>query len=204
MSQPKRPKWSLKSTFLYLCAAVLLVVPLIVFLFDGSIWARLELATTVLAVGLFLFLSHVLYHGLRFEGDRRFSLIRRRANSADFTSYFACDSFVGLFSTLGEVGGLAGLLIGFLLDVIVSLLLSLLVAALFWLGTNVLIVSISALLLPLYLIFRRFLMYVVWYGRSSRGRLGKSFFAAACYTAASTLWLYAVLFFGHFLAKAAT
>lgn len=198
MRLPKapRPRWSLKTSFAAASVILLLVVALVFFWIETSIWHRLELLVGSLALFVFVFLWAVLYQGVRYDKKERFHLrwlgTERFGDLVD--SVGSGMDTQGVLTAAGAEEGPVGFLLGLILDIVLSLLLVFLVAGLLWLGVNIAIASVAAVALPLFLIFSRSLRFVVARGRSCRGDLLRSMRAAGAYAAMSAVWFYTVLF----------
>jgi hypothetical protein len=176
------------------------VVPL-VFLVETSIWHQLELMIGILAFFIFLFLWAVLYQGVRYDKKKRFHFqwVRTEHLEEFVDSVGHGVDTQGVFTSAGAEEGPLGCVLGLILDIVFSFLLVLLVAALLWVGVNVVIASIAAVALPLFFIFSRSLRFVVARGRSCRSDVRRSLIYAATCAFLSTVWLYAILLLGRLL-----
>lgn len=199
-SQIPRPKWSLKTSFAG-ATGILLLVVLLVFLVETSIWHLLELMIGVLAFLVFVFLWAVLYQGVRYDKRERFHFQWVRTDHlGEFVDSVGHGvDTQGVFTSAGAEEGPLGCLFGLILDIVFSFLLVFLVAALLWVGVNVVIASVAAVAFPLFFIFSRSLRFVVARGRSCRGSLKRSLIYAATYAFLSIVWLYAILLLGRWL-----
>ncbi len=110
------------------------------------------------------------------------------------------DTGGGIAGSLSDAGPF-GCLVGLLLDFVVSIFLTVLIGVLLWIGLNLIEAVVTAVSLPLFLIFRRSLRYVVVQGRSCRGDAKKSLLHAALFTVMGTVWLCSVLYAAHFLSR---
>jgi hypothetical protein len=192
----RRPKWSLKTSFLVALGILSLTIPLILLTVDNSIWARLELITAIISIFIFAFLFLVLYQGVRFDKNERYELqwVKRPEKFLDSTSEM---EFGGVFSQSAD--DLVGFLIGIILDALIAIVLGIVIALLFWLGVNLIMGAITAVTIPLYFLFRRSIRYIVVRGRMCRGKIGKSLWYALRYTVINTIWFYMILFIGQYL-----
>jgi hypothetical protein len=191
----RRPRWSLKTSFLAALGILSLTIPLILLTVDNSIWTRLELIATIVSFFIFAFLFLVLYQGVRFDKNERYELqwVKRPEGFLDSIS----EMQFGTFSHSAD--DLAGFLIGIILDVIITIMLGIVIALLFWLGINLIVGAITAVTIPLYFLFRRSIRYIVVRGRMCRGQIGKSLWYALRYTVINTIWFYMILFIGQYL-----
>lgn len=72
---PPRPKWSLKTSFLFSILLLILLTLLIFFTVHQSFWAELEIVTASIAVLMFGYFSVILYLGVRFDRNERFAIV---------------------------------------------------------------------------------------------------------------------------------
>jgi len=196
---PRRPRWSLKANFLAALGLLVLVVSLILFLVEKSLWVRLELITAVLSFFMFVYLWLVLYHGVRFDKRERYQFRWVSKNPSALLDAVQGLEIGGTFAEAGAEGGPLGLLIGFLCHLIISILLVVLIAFIFWLSLNLLVGAVVAVFIPLFFLFSRSLRLIVSRGRRCRGDLRKSLSYAIGYTLLSTIWLYLILFSAHYI-----
>ncbi len=194
-----RPRWGLKTSFLFAMAVGALVCSLVALLVRGSVWIELELMLSVLAAIAFLFFFLVLYRGVRFDPQQGYVLgwvhPRRILSDAPVGDAF------GVFTEAGAHEGLVGFLLGLVLDLVLSIVLVFAITLLIWLGVNALIAAVAIVFVPLYYLFRRSLRYLVVRGRSCRGKVLQSSAWAAAYTIVNFGWLYGMLVLGQFLAS---
>jgi len=195
----KRPKWSLKTSFVAAIVLFIAVTILVFALVEKSVWARLELITSILAGLCFIYLWAVLYAGVRFDKKERYEFRWVGWKPVEWAAQTPADTG-GIFTGAGAEAGPLGCLAGFLLDIVVSLLITILLAFLFWLGANILMTAVIAIFIPLFFLFRRSLRIVAARGRRCRGDLRKSFAYALVYTALNAVWFYAILFAAHYIA----
>jgi hypothetical protein len=206
MRRRQRPKWSLKSCFLFCLGLVLIVIPLTLVFFQKPLWIELEIMTTILAFFLFPFLFYVLYHGIRFDKHAKFELTWR-GNLTDFMGDAVSLDSSGCAEAGAEDGPL-GLLLGFILDIIVSLFLSLLLSLIFavllYVGVNLVMTAMFAFIIPLFFLFSRSLRYIAIKGRFCQGHLVKSLRFAGFYTVIGAIWLYVMVFIVHYFTRLQT
>lgn len=195
----QKPKWSLKTNF-WGAVAVALIVSFVTFIgLKKSIWVELEIIVGLLSFSSYLYLFYLLFHGIRFEENEKYTITWK---PVDFSSIADGGSFIctdGSFTSAGGEGGCIGLIIGFLLDIIVSFLLSILIALLLWIGINVVITSILVIFLPAFYLFKRSIRFVVAKGRRCYKNISKSAMYALEATIVGSLWLYGIVFLGHYL-----
>ena len=187
--RPRRPRWSAKSSFLYALCLTGIVTALVLAIGKRSVWVELELAVGILAACFFIFLSYVLYHGIEMDESERFEFAWRRADSslldfADFPGLDVLDAGDDGFGCLGAV------LVGILVFIVFAVLFPILL----WLGLNLFIATLAAIILPMFYLYRRSLRHILRRGRRCRRRLGRAVGFAAAYTLIGSAWIYAVLF----------
>ncbi len=197
---PRRPKWSLVSSFLGAIGILAVVVPLVFVFVHKSVWDELELMISILSFFVFAFLFTILFYGVRFVKNEKFRFNWFKSHSFDLMEYGPIDTGGAIAEGLSD-GGPLGCLLGLLLDLIVSILLTLLIAVLLWVGLNLMEAVITAVSLPLFLIFRRSLRYVVVQGRSCRGNVRKSLLHAALFTAMGSVWFYSILYAAYLISR---
>ncbi len=202
MTKPqKRPRWSLVSSFLGAMGILAIVTPLVLILVRKSVWEELELLICILSFFVFAFLFMILFYGVRFEKNEKFGFNWLKSNPFDFMGYGpGIDTGGGIGGSLSDAGPF-GCLAGLLLDFVVSILLTFLLGVLLWIGLNLIEALITAVSIPLFLVFRRSLRYVVVQGRSCRGSFKKSLLHAAIFTAMGSIWFYSILYAAHLLSR---
>lgn len=187
--RPRRPRWSAKSSFLYAICLTGLVTTLVLAIGKRSIWVELELAVGILAACFFVFLSYVLYHGVELDESERFEFAWKGADSSllDFPDLSGLDAFdVGGDDLLGCLGGVLVGILGFILFAV-------LFPILLWLGLNLFVATLAAIILPMFYLYRRSLRHILRRGRRCRRRLGRAVGFAAVYTLLGSAWIYAIL-----------
>lgn len=203
--QHRRPRWSVKSSFLT-AVALLVAVTIIVFLtVHKSVWTELEVVTTGVALLMFVYASVVLYLGVRFDKNERFVIARPQFTPAmafDASTVLAdATDATGAFLTWGMEAGPLGCILGILLNVIGSLVLAILISFLLWLGVNALWAASLAVFLPLFYFYRRFLRLVVIKGRSCHRHWGRSVGQASWTTLQYAVWFYLIFVLAHHLGR---
>jgi hypothetical protein len=202
VKKPKRSKWSFKTNFWGAISIVLLVALVVLIFLKKSIWVELEIIVGVISLFIFIYLYYVLYHGIRFDNNEKYTITWKNIDADSLSSATIIDTGFG-FTAAGAESGILGLVVGFLLDIIISIVLSLLIAVLLWIGLNFILTAIVVLTIPLFYIFRRSLRYIVAKGRRCYKNSRKSFFFAIKSTIAYTVWLYCLIFLGHYIFKTA-
>jgi hypothetical protein len=198
----RRPRWSLRSSFLA-GGGILLACSLIVVLgLRESLWIELEIVSGLLGVLLWCFFTAVLYHGARFDQRERLHFEYSRGHGRDWWDPGTGIDTGGAFTEWGAEAGLAGAVLGFLLDLMILFGVSVVVGLLVWLGVNLVLPTILTLALPLFWLFRRAARTVVALGRRCRGRFWLSLGLGLRSALLSTFWLYTALYLGHLLARA--
>jgi hypothetical protein len=196
-----RPKWSLKSSFFAALGILSIVTIVVLLILKESVWTELEVITLILAGIIFLFLTHVLYYGVRFDTRERVSIDWPKRIPDDLinvSDYVPGDTF-GFFTQIGAEEGIAGIIIGFILDLFVTIILAFIIAALIWLGYNIFIIAIGSISLPLFYFYRRALRGIVVRGRKCRGNLGRSAIHALASSTGYAIWFYLIFFVAHWI-----
>jgi len=171
------------------------------FFLKKTIWVELEIIIAVLSLFMFGFLFVVLYSGVVFDRNQTFAISWKGGQIKDWINWASGVDTRGTFSASGWEAGPLGFLIGLLLDLVVSMVLVFLVALFLWLGIGVVFTAIAAISVPLFFLFRRSIRLVVAKGRSCRGSIGRSVLFALKATVTNTLWLYAIVVAGHYVAR---
>jgi hypothetical protein len=185
----KKPRWSLRTSF-WVFVTILSVVTVTAFsLFPHSLWMDLEVLTAA---------TLVLYRGVRFDRKERIAIAWRKSEWMNVEPWVDTG---GVFTDAASEAGVLGCLVGILLDIAVSFLLSFAIAFLVWVGANLLFTTVFALSLPLFVIFRRSVRYVVAKGRFCHGNMRRSLLFALWATLIYTGWLYAILFAAYQLTR---
>ena len=159
--------------------------------------------TLALVVGGLMtgFYSFALYHGVYFSDDETISLVVPVGNPLDFADGSISGDLFGAFTTAGASEGPVGLLLGFILDIIVCLFLSFVVAFLFWLGVNLLLIGVVIVVIPLYYIFKRSVLFVMRHTEECHGNLWRSLGYGLSYAVLKTALLCLIVFASHELAQ---
>jgi len=192
-SRSRRPKWSIRSSFLTGVGLVAVITALVLLTVRRSIWQELEIVTAILSLLMFAYLWIVLYLGVRFDKAEGFSIDWPQGHPKDVLDFTPTD-FGGFFTEAGAEAGVLGLVLGFLLDILVSLLLAALICVVIWLGLNAVIAVVVAVFLPVFYFYRRSLRYLVARGRTCRGRWVKSALYACGATLIYTVWFYLIFY----------
>jgi hypothetical protein len=197
----KRPKWSLITSFWAAIAIILLVSVIAFFFLKKTIWVELEIVLGIVSLCMFGFLFVVLYCGVAFDRNQTFAFSWKGGEIKDWIDWASGVDTGGTFTASGSEAGPLGFLIGLLLDLVVSVVLVFLVALILWLGIGAMFTAIAAISVPLFFLFRRSIRFVVAKGRFCRGLIGKSVLFAFKATVTNTLWLYAIVVAGHYIAR---
>ena len=198
-----RPKWSLKSSFLAAVVISVTVSIVVIFTLRQSIWAELEIITGVLALCMFAFLTAVLYLGVRFDRRERFSIDLPKGTPGDLmdgTGFVPGDTS-GFFTEAGAEAGILGMILGFLLDLLVTLVLVYVIAAILWLGLNLLLAAVLSISIPLFYFYRRVLRAIVVKGKYCRASIARSAGFALRSTTGYMIWFYTIFFLAHQVQK---
>jgi Ca2+/Na+ antiporter len=198
----RRPRWGLKAHFIAALIVAGATTAVVLFLVDVSLWQRLEAVVLALFLVVFAYSWFVLYRGVRFDKRERFHLQWLSSDPSDFM-VVGPDVTLGVFTEAGAEEGPLGCAVGFVLDVIVSVVLALLLTFVLWLGANLLVVSITALAIPVFFVFSRLLRLVVARGRKCCGNKTRALSHALVFAAVSSAWLYVVLYAAHQLLRVA-
>jgi hypothetical protein len=198
-----RPRWSLKSSFYTAVGIVALVTPLVLLTIGKSIWTELEILTLVISALMFIYLTAVLYLGVRFNKNERFAIEWPKGDPADIfdaSLYFPGDTG-GFFTGLGAEAGILGAIIGFILDVVATLILAYAISLLLWIGFNGVAVLVPAVGLPLFFFYRRALRAIVLKGRRCQGKPGRSMLHALKSTLGYAVWFYGIFMLAHHIQR---
>ena len=197
----KRPKWSLKTNFWAAVGISVLISILVLFGLEKSIWLELEFIVAILSLFCFIYLFYVLFHGIRFEKNEKYSVT---FEAIDFSSVLDGASNLdtqGSFTSAGGEAGCLGLIVGFLIDLIVSIILSFVIAIVLWAGINIVFSSVLILFLPAFYLFKKSLRYAVAKGRSCYKNFSKSFFYSLGATLISSSWFYMIIALGYYFSN---
>lgn len=180
--------------------AISVVVSVVVLLtLKQSIWTELEIITGLLALCMFAFLTTTLYLGVRFDKRERFFIDWPKGTPTDLldgTSFVPGDTS-GFFTEAGAEAGIVGIIIGFILDILVTIVLVYVIAAILWLGLNILIAAVICIAIPLFYFHRRALRAIAAKGRYCRGNMAKSVVFSLKSATGYTIWFYTIFFLAH-------
>lgn len=195
----KRPRWSLKASFLTALGILCVTTLLVLLAVKKSIWAELEIVTVAISCMMFAYLTTVLHLGVRFDKNERFVIDWPKGRPFDLmdVSVQGAPDTGGLFTELGAESGIAGLLLGLLVDIVASLVLIIVIPVILWLGMNAILAVPIVVGLPLFYFYRRALRGIVLRGRRCRGSIGLSLFHAFTSTIGYTFWFYGIFFLAH-------
>lgn len=197
----KRPKWSIKTNFWSIVTVAAGISLIVLFGLKKNLWIELEIIVGILSFFFFLYLSYILFHGIRFDTNEKYTITWK---AIDFSTVAEGSSYLdtgGSFSSVGGEGGLLGLIIGFIIDILISIIISLIIAVLIWLGINLFLTSVLVLFLPIFYLFKRSLRFVVAKGRYCYKNFTKSGLYALQATFVGSIWLYCILILGHYLSR---
>ena len=188
----RRPRWSVRTTLYASLGIVAGVTTLTLLVLHRPLWVELELVTALLSLSVYAFIAHTIFHGVRFDKRERcevplFDLSYDRlpdCSGADLGGMV--NFFDGDEGCLGVLVGLAA-----------SAVLVVGMAAVLWLGLNVLATTVTLVTLPLFFIFRRSLRRIVAAGRTCRGDMKRSLLVGARLTALHMVWFYVVIYAAH-------
>lgn len=204
--RPKRPRWSTRTSFIAGLCLLGFLTPLTLITVHRSIWQELEIITGALSLLAFVYLTAVLYKGVRFDKSEGFSVDWPQVRPGEMLKamdWTPVDSG-GFFTEAGAEAGLLGAVVGFLLDLLVSIFLAALISMVIWLGLNAAVGIILAVFLPVFYLYRRSLRFIVARGRTCRGSFGKSVLYALGATALYTVWFYAIFHAAHHFSRLAS
>lgn len=199
--RPRRPKWSFKTSFWGAGLIVFLVALVVLIFLKKSIWVELEVIVGVISFFIFVYLFYVLYHGIRFDNNEKYTITWKHIEAGNLSGSFDVIDTGFELTGAGAEAGILGIIIGFILDIIISFLLSLLIALLLWIGLNIVITAIIVLTIPLFYIFKRSLRYIMAKGRRCYKDRTKSFLFALKATILNSAWLYFLIFLGYYIFK---
>lgn len=149
---------------------------------------------------MFLFYTWILYHGVSFREDETFAIGFDRFRPDNIVYTTPDPAAVGeiaaaMFAGGGLIGGILGLLFGIVIYIVFAAVL----AALLWLCSNVFLVGVPMLSLPLFSIFKRSVFFVIRHVEKCRGRLGSSIKYATGYSLLKSITLYLIVYGAHLL-----
>ncbi len=201
-SKSNRPKWSLETHFFGAVVIAAIASACVLLISKKNIWVELEMIVGVLSLISFAYFLFLFYYGIRFQKKETYSIEWKplRFKESWFDTLGTIDTG-GLFTSAGAETGPLGCVVGLLLDLVVSIILIIVIAFLLWFGFNIVTTGIIVLLLPLYFLFRRSLRIAIARGRTCRGNLGKSLKYAFLVTITNMVWLYLIVFTGHYISR---
>jgi hypothetical protein len=196
-----RPRWSLISSFYTALGILVLITPLVLLTVKKSIWTELEILTGIISAMMFIYLSVILFLGVRFNKNERICIEWPKGEpfSLTDTGSFIPGDTGGFFTELGSEAGIPGIIIGFILDMVATVVIVFLISLLLWIGMNGLEAVILAVCIPLYFFYRRALRAIVANGRSCRGNIGASLLQAFKSTLGYALWFYGIFIMAHYV-----
>jgi uncharacterized protein YacL len=198
-AKKKRPKWSIKTSFWAGIIIALLVCVVASLILKKSIWIELEVISIILSVFIFIYLTYVLYHGIRFSNHEKYEITLKKIDFADLSGASPIVDTGGNLTSAGAEAGIIGIVVGFILDLLISIVFSFLIALIFWIGLNFILTAGIVLFMPLFYIFRRSIRYVVAKGRRCYHDITKSLLHSFRATIIATSWLYIIIFVGHYI-----
>src|SRR3989339_425992 len=204
----KRPKWSLKSSFLTALGLIAVITPLVMLTVKKSIWVELEIVTGILTVLMFVYMSVILHQGVRFDKKERFAIDWHKgqkptiSDAFDITSRLSPVDLDFPFTQAGAEEGIVGAIIGVILDVVISFLLIAIICFVVWFGANFLLEGIFIVTLPLFYFHRRSLRYLVAKGRACKGNWAKSLIHAFTSSVLYTAWFYLIVYTANHISRA--
>ena len=199
--RPRRPKWSLRTSFGGAVVVVTIASLIALFVLKKSLWVELHILAGSVAIIMFSYLFLVLYYGARFDRNEQYSFswpVFKFETWWDATSQFNTG---GTLTEGGAEAGPLGIVIGFLLDLLVSIIIAFVIAVVLWLTFSFVVTAILVISLPLFFLFRKSTGYIVAKGRSCRGNLTKSILFALRATFTNTVWFYAILIGAQYIAS---
>jgi hypothetical protein len=198
-----RTRWSIKSSFFTALGILVVITPLVLLTVKKSIWTELEILTVIISAIMLVYLTVVLFLGVRFDMKERFAIAWPKGEAPsvlDAATYFPGDTG-GLFTELGSEAGILGMIVGFLLDILASILLVFLIAVVLWIGFNGILAAILAVATPLFFFYGRVLKSIVLKGRRCRGNVGLSLLHALKSTLGYTVWFYGLFMLAHYVSQ---
>ncbi len=182
-TRPRRPRWSLKTSFYGAIATAIVSLGLVHGVARGNLWQELEWVAGGAVLALFAFFAFALHRGVRALPRERMTVAWLHLET--FTSHAGTGVDPSPLFEGGIIAGLLGLVLSIVLAVVV-LLLS-------WLGVNLAIATFAAVFLPLFAFFRRSVRTVLAKGRRCRGDLRASLRHAATSALLYGAWFYLLL-----------
>lgn len=194
---PARPRWNLKSSFYTALGIVAVVTPLVLLTVRKSIWTELEVLTGIVSAIMFAYLTVILFLGVRFDRNERFTIAWPKGKPTDFA--LAPGDFCGWFTQLGAEAGILGVIVGMLLDIVATFVIVFAVSFLLWIGFNGILAVILAVCLPLFFFYRRVLRSIVTKGRRCRGNIRASLFQSFKSTLGYAVWFYGIFLLAQYV-----
>jgi hypothetical protein len=196
-----RPRWSLKASFYTALGIIILITPLVLLIVKKSLWTELEILTGIISAMMFIYLSVILFLGVRFDKHERIIIEWPRGDPfslSDASSYIPGETG-GFFTELGSEAGIPGIIIGFILDMVATVVIVLVISLLLWIGLNGIEAVILAVCIPLYFFYRRALRAIVVKGRCCRGNIGASLLQSLKSTLGYAVWFYGIFIMARYV-----
>jgi hypothetical protein len=197
--RPIRPRWSLKSSFYTAIGIVLLVTPLVLLTVRDSVWTEVEVLTGAVFTIMFVYLTVVLFLGVRFDKTESFAIQWPKGRPTDVV--LEPGGFCGWFTQLGAEAGILGALVGVVLDILATFVLAFAVSFVIWIGFNGILAAILAVCIPLFFFYRRALRSIVTKGRRCRGNIRASLFQSFKSTLGYAVWFYGIFLLAQYVER---
>lgn len=201
-----RKKWSLLTSFWVALGILVVSTVTVLMVMKKPIWLELETLAGVICFVMTGFYWWVLYHGVRFNEDEKIAVNWIKEISdvgsgvADLGELFL--GIVGLSSSVGFAKmGLIGIVVGGFMGLVLSLLACIVLMVLAWVVFNAMEAAIFVTAVPLFLIFRRSVLYVLQHVDYCVGNMGRSLWCSLTFSVFNTAVLCLVVFASHKLVE---
>lgn len=196
---PRYPLWSPKTILLTSIPVIAITAILVFWLSNRSIFAELQITLSLIAFGLFIFLTIGLYNGFRLEKPAKPNLSSPSDTASPDYVFSPAIDLPKIDVNLPEVSDAGDDLIGCLLSIVFWLVVSVGIVFALWLIQQLLVLALPALVFLLYWVFYRALRIVSGKSRICRGRLWPSLGYSLMYTALYVGWLFVVIWVGQYI-----
>lgn len=198
---PRYPLWSPKTILLTSIPVIVITAILVFWLSNRSIFVELQITLSLIAFGLFIFLTIGLYSGFRLEKPAKPNLSPSDVSNPTTSDYvyFPTTDLPKIDVNLPEVSDAGDDVIGCILSIVFWVVVSVGVVFILWLIQQLLVLALPALVFLLYWVFYRALRIVSGKSRICRGRLWLSLGYSLMYTALYVGWLFGVIWIGQYI-----
>lgn len=195
---PRYPLWSPKAIAFISIPVVVITALLVFWLSSRSIFVELQITLSLIALGLFLFLTVGLYQGVRLEKPGKAEMPEPGGLNLD-GAFVATGDLPKVDIDVPNLPDAGDDIVGCLMSILFWLFASVVVVVLLWLIQQFIILTLPALVVLLYWIFYRALRIVFSKSRVCRKKLGLSLGYSFLYTFLYTGWLFGLVWIGQFV-----